>query len=156
MASILISEPTSGLSAEAELLADRAPDGVAFLWDLLAQPCAVPALHAIWTGPEISCPVPDTALPPALRTRALPLENATIMPQPGDIVLTRLPERMWGGMPTPLVDLGVFYGPGARLLLPVGWVPGSVVARVAAVEALAAACARIRRTGACIVTFARA
>jgi hypothetical protein len=153
---LAISEPTSGLAVTATLLADQAPENAAFLWDLFAQPCAIPALHAIWTGPEISCPVPDAALTPAQRAQALPLENATIMPQPGDVVLARLPPRMWGGGPAPIVDIGLFYGPGARLLLPVGWVAGSVVARIAELAALAAACARIRRTGACVITFARA
>jgi len=158
MPAIAFTEPASGLSAVAELLADKAPANAAFLWDLLASPCPVPSLHAIWTGPEISCPVPDAALTAAQRETVLPLENATIHPQPGDVVLVRLPSHMWGGMNTPLVDIGLFYGPGARLLLPVGWLAGSVVARVppAEIPDLAAACGRIRRGGACTITFARA
>jgi hypothetical protein len=158
MPAIAFADPASGLSATAELLGDKAPVNAAFLWDLLAAPCVVPSIHAIWTGPEISCPVPDAALTPAQRDTVLPLENATIHPQPGDVVLVRLPSHMWGGMPAPLVDIGLFYGPGARLLLPVGWLAGSVVARVppAAIAEFAAACGRIRRGGACTITFARA
>lgn len=158
MPAIAFADPASGLSATAELLGDKAPVNAAFLWELLASPCAVPSLHAIWTGPEISCPVPDAALTAGQRETTLPLENATIHPQPGDVVLVRLPSHMWGGMPTPLVDIGLFYGPGARLLLPVGWLAGSVVARVAPSDLpdFAAACGRIRRTGACTITFSRA
>ena len=49
-------------------------------------------------------------------------------------------------------------GPGARMLFPIGWLAGSVVAQVAPDDraALAAACNSIRRTGACEITFARA
>ena len=156
MTSIHITEPNSGLDVTADLLADRAPENVAFLWGLLAQPCAIPALHAIWTGPEISCPVPDASLSAEQRAQALPLENATIHPQPGDVVLAWLPARMWGGGPAPVFDIGLFYGPGARMLLPVGWLAGSVIGRVTDPAALAVACQRIRRAGECVVTFARA
>jgi hypothetical protein len=53
-------------------------------------------------------------------------------------------------------DLGLYYGPGARCLFPIGWQPGSVVARVAHadLEPLAAACGRIRRDGACVLRIA--
>jgi hypothetical protein len=158
MPAIRFADPQSGLNASAELLGDKAPANVAFLWDVLAAPLDVPSLHAMWTGPEISCPVPDAALSAAQRETVLPLENATIMPQPGDVVLVRLPAHMWGGMPAPLVDIGLFYGPGARLLLPVGWQPGSVVARVAPADipAFADACGRIRRAGARTIRFTRA
>ena len=52
-----------------------------------------------------------------------------------------------------MFDIGLFYGPGARLLFPIGWLAGSVVAKVRDVAALAEACGRIRRSGACDVTF---
>ena len=86
---------------------------------------------------------------------ALPPENATLHPQPGDIVLAYVPARMWGGSPDPVFDIGIFYGPGARMLFPIGWLAGSVVAQVWPQDraALADACGRIRRSGACDVTF---
>ena len=155
MRAITIREDRSGLSVTADLLEDRAPANTDFLWAFLHQVREIPAIHAMWTGPEISAPIPDASLTEPLR-RALPLENATITPQPGEIVLTYLPPRVWGGGPAPVFDIGLFYGPGARLFFPIGWQPGSVVARVADVPALAAACARSRQSGACTLGFARA
>ncbi len=155
MHAIRIEEAGSGLSVVATLLEDRAPANAAFLWDLFETPRRIPAIHAMWTGPEISAPVPDADLTDAQRSAGLPLEHATIMPQPGDVVLTFLPPRVWGGGPAPVFDIGLFYGPGARLFFPIGWQPGSVCARVADVAALATACAKIRQTGACTLNFAR-
>ena len=56
--SILIREERSGLSVSAVLLPEKAPANAAFLWDYLAEPRTVPGIHAMWTGPEISCPEP--------------------------------------------------------------------------------------------------
>ena len=153
--SILISEGKSGLSVAAVLLEDKAPANAAFLWRYLEVPRVVPSIHAMWTGPEISCPIPSGHLG---EEPALPPENATLHPQPGDVVLAYVPARMWGGNPDPIFDIGLFYGPGARMLFPIGWLAGSVVAQVASDDraALAAACTSIRRTGACEITFARA
>jgi hypothetical protein len=152
---IRIRDDRSGLSVVATLLDDRAPANAAFLWELLATPRTIPAIHAMWTGPEISAPVPDADLTEAQRDAGLPLEFATIMPQPGDVVLTYLPPRVWGGGPKPVFDIGLFYGAGARLFFPIGWQPGSVAARIADVAGLAAACGRIRQTGACALRFER-
>lgn len=153
--SILISEGKSGLSVAAVLLEDKAPANAAFLWRYLEVPRVVPSIHAMWTGPEISCPIPSGHLG---EEPALPPENATLHPQPGDVVLAYVPARMWGGNPDPIFDIGLFYGPGARMLFPIGWLAGSVVAQVAPEDraALVAACTSIRRTGACEITFARA
>jgi hypothetical protein len=62
---------------------------------------------------------------------------------------------MWGGNPNAIFDIGLFYGQGARLLFPIGWLAGSVVAQVHAEERdqFAAACGVIRRNGACDITF---
>jgi hypothetical protein len=86
---------------------------------------------------------------------ALPVENGTIQPQPGELVLSYVPPRMWGGGPDPVFDIGLFYGPGARLLFPIGWLPGSVVARIlpADLDGFARACGAIRRSGACTIRF---
>ena len=153
--SILITEGKSGLSVAAVLLEDKAPANAAFLWRYLEVPRVVPSIHAMWTGPEISCPIPSGHLG---EEPALPPENATLHPQPGDVVLAYVPARMWGGNPDPIFDIGLFYGPGARMLFPIGWLAGSVVAQVTSDDraALAAACNSIRRTGACEITFARA
>jgi hypothetical protein len=154
---ILIEESRSGLSVKALLLDAKAPDNAAFLWDYLAEPRIVGGIHAMWTGPEISCPVPPDHLEGAAYAKPLPPENATLNPQPGDIVLAYVPPRMWGGSPNAIFDIGLFYGPGARMLFPIGWLAGSVVAQVPPDERdhFATACGVIRRNGACEVTFSR-
>lgn len=155
--SILISDTKSGLSVRADMLAAKAPANAAFLWRYLQTPRVVPGLHAMWTGPEISCPIPTAHLAGADFAQALPPENATLYPQPGDVVLAYVPARVWGGNPDPVFDIGLFYGTGARMFFPIGWLAGSVVAQVRAEDraALAAACGRIRQTGACNITFSR-
>ncbi len=158
MRAIRIQEERSGLDASAHLLTDAAPANCAFLWDFLATPRELAAIHAIWTGPEISAPLPASLVADKHRADGLPLENATVMPQPGEVVLAYLPPRVWGGGEAPVFDLGLFYGPHGRLFFPIGWHAGSVVARVdpAQVPALAAACKRIRESGACTLRLSHA
>ncbi|RJT30445.1 DUF3830 family protein [Mesorhizobium waimense] len=152
---IRITEPRSKLSVTALLLPEKAPDNAAFLLAYLDKPRLVAGIHAMWTGPEISCPVPVADLEGQAYARPLPAENATLTPQPGDIVLSYVPPRVWAGTPNAIFDIGLYYGPGARLLFPIGWLAGSVVAQVLPDERehLAAACGVIRRNGACDVTF---
>ena len=155
MTSIRISHAASGMDILAVMTADKAPANAAFLWRYLETQRVVPGIHAMWTGPEISCPIPSAHLSDE---PALPPENATLHPQPGDIVLAYVPARMWGGNPEPIFDIGLFYGPGARMLFPIGWLAGSVVAQVRPEDRanLAEACGKIRRAGACEITFERA
>lgn len=155
MTAIRITEPRSQLSVTALLLPQKAPENAAFLKAYLGTPRVVPGIHAMWTGPEISCPVPAADLEGQPYARPLPAENATLTPQPGDVVLSYVPPRMWGGSPDAIFDIGLYYGQGARLLFPIGWLAGSVVAQVRAEERdrFAAACGVIRRNGACDVTF---
>ena len=152
---IRITHAASGMDVLAPMLPEKAPANTAFLWRYLETPRVVPGIHAMWTGPEISCPIPPAHLG---EEPALPPENATLHPQPGDIVLAYVPARMWGGNPDPIFDIGLFYGPGARMLFPIGWLAGSVVAQVRPEDraALAEACGKIRRSGACEITFERA
>jgi len=155
MNSLRIRHAASGMDISAVMLPEKAPVNAAFLWRYLESPRVVPGIHAMWTGPEISCPIPSAHLGDEA---ALPAENATLHPQPGDIVLAYVPARMWGGNPDPIFDIGLFYGPGARMLFPIGWLAGSVVAQVRPEDraALAEGCGKIRRSGACEITFERA
>jgi hypothetical protein len=88
----------------------------------------------------------------------LPLENATSYPEEGDIAVVYAPANSWKGQPPfGFLDIGVFYGCGARLLMPMGWIQASVCGRVVG-EGLAAvrtACQSIRRRGACRLSFQR-
>lgn len=153
---IRIAEPASGLSVRAQLLDDEAPLAAAALWALAGVGDAHNALHAMWTGPEISCPVPAARLPAAIDLAALSLENGTSRPAAGDIVVIALLPGAWPALPPGgALDIGLFYADGGRLLMPGGWVVGSVAARVAAADyaALAGAGERIRRHGACRLRF---
>ncbi len=145
---LLISEPASRLEVRAALLPEKAPAIVAIMTAWLTVPRSNDAIHAMWTGPEISSQIPLAELSPALRGSTPALQNATINPLAGDLVFLHFPEYRWGGSDC-IFDLGLFYGDHGRLLFPIGWQPGSVFARVIPEDlaALAAACASIRSRG---------
>ncbi len=154
---ITLNEARSGLSARCELLDAAAPASSAFLWELAERNAGFEAMHAIWTGPEISVPMPASTLPAGMATPAIPFENATSYPDTGDIVLAYLAAGSTRGLPPgDFYDIGLFYGPGGRLLMPFGWIQANVCARILP-EDLAKAqadCRTIRRNGACTITLA--
>ncbi len=156
---ITLNEPVSGLSARCELLDAAAPESCAFMWELAERGAGFEAMHAIWTGPEISVPMPASTLPEGMATPAIPFENATSYPDAGDIVLAYLAAGSTKGLPPGnFYDIGLFYGPGGRLLMPFGWIQANVCARIVA-EDLAKAqadCRSIRRNGACTISLATA
>ena len=145
-------EERSGLSVRCELLDAEAPQSADFLWQLAERKLAFDAIHAMWTGPEISVPMPAASLPEDLSQRILPEENATSFPAEGDIVLAFAGAGSLKGLPPGnFYDVGLFYGVGARLLMPFGWLRANVCARVVS-EDLAKAQSdfkTIRRNGAC-------
>lgn len=153
---IKLVEPQSGLSARCRLLDDAAPVSAAFLWDLAERKAGFEAMHAIWTGPEISVPMPASTLPQAMAHPAIPAENATSYPEAGDIVLAYLAAGSTKGLPPgDFYDIGLFYGNGGRLLMPFGWIQANVCARILD-EDLAKAqadCRTIRRNGVCTLSL---
>ncbi len=151
---IRFTEPKSGLDVRAELLPATAPDNADFLQACATGGVTIPSIHAMWTGPEISCPVPTAHVPASWAGRPLPLESATLNPAAGDVIVAYLPRLVWGGNPDPVYDIGLFYGPGGRMLFPIGWFPGSLAARVLAADlaALRTGCQAIRQAGACTIT----
>lgn len=152
---IKLVEPQSGLSARCRLLDNEAPASAAFLWDLAERKAKFEAMHAIWTGPEISVPMPASTLPAGMDAPVIPAENATSYPDVGDIVLAYLAAGSTRGLPPgAFYDIGLFYGSGGRLLMPFGWIQANVCARIVD-EDLAKAqadCRTIRRSGACFLT----
>lgn len=153
---IRIREPHSGFDCRFDLLDDVAPRSVALLAALAEGVPSFDAIHAMWTGPEISCPVPESLLPASIDLANFPLENATSYPAAGEIAIVYAPVGQWKGMPSHgFLDIGIFYGDGARLLMPMGWIMASVCARVIAEDmvALREGCAKIRRSGACRLTI---
>jgi hypothetical protein len=155
---ILIREARSGLEARFELLDTAAPRSAAVLWDLSGVDRAHDAIHAMWTGPEISCPIAVAKLPVSVATADIPTENATTYPAAGDLVLVPLPAGRWKGTgAADVIDLGFFYDAGGRLLMPMGWIAGNVCARVVPedMSSLQASCRKIRTQGACQISLAR-
>ncbi len=148
-ASLLIREPVSGLEVRAALLADKAPAIAGLLTGWLREPRTTPSIHAMWTGPEISSAIDVEELAPNIRATTPPVQNATLNPLAGELVFLHIPDRMWDGMADPIFDVGLFYGDRARLLFPVGWLPGSVFAKVVPedLRALADLGQRIREGG---------
>jgi hypothetical protein len=154
---ILLSEPRSGLNARAVLFDDLAPASAALLWSLAGTDTPFPALHAMWTGPEISVPIDGGQALPG-QDLTLPPENATSYPLAGDIALVSAPRGTWrDGPPFHLVDVGLFYAPGGRMLMPMGWIMANIAARIVAADLSAAAdaCRAIRRSGACDIRLSR-
>lgn len=156
MRQILITEPNSQLSATCDLLDEQAPASAGFVWQLAGTGQSIDAMHAIWTGPELSCPLPASALPDELASRLVPEENATSYPAAGELVLASIPAGSIQGLPPGnFFDLGLFYGPGGRLLMPFGWIKANVCARVIAadLEHLKSSMNAIRRNGACRISL---
>ena len=155
---IQVREAKSGLQARFTLLDDAAPINAEVLWSLSDPGATYDAIHAMWTGPEISCPIDAGKLAGSIEVGRIPLENATSFPVAGDLALVAVPRGRWKDMPrADIVDLGFFYGDGARLLMPMGWIMGSVCARVVPddMSAYQAACRKIRATGSCQLVFSR-
>ena len=155
---ILIREPRSGLQARFELLDAAAPQSADMLWALSGLDRAHNAIHAMWTGPEISCPIAVAGLPVPVDVAAVPTENATSFPAAGELVLVPLPAGRWKATgAADIVDLGFFYDGGGRLLMPMGWITGNVCARVVPEDmgGLQAACRNIRSQGACQLSLSR-
>jgi len=154
---IRLTEPGAGLQCRLSLLDDKAPRAAEAMWSLAGTGAAFDAIHAMWTGPEISCPVPATAFPPGALAGGAFAENATSFPESGEIAVVFAPENSFKGQPFAFFDIGLFYGPGARLFMPMGWVMASVCAIVHPedFEAYRAGCMAIRRAGACRLTFSQ-
>ena len=150
---IRITLATRGISCIAELLETEAPRTADAVWQALPQ--AGPVYHAKYARNEIYTFVPAFHAP-------LGLENPTITPIPGDLVLfdfqaAQLPGATYGYREDEaaagadrVIDLAVFYGRNNLLLNgDVGFVPGSVYATVVdGLPAMAKAANDVWRTGA--------
>ena len=151
-------EQKSGLSVRFALLTNEAPRSAEFLWQLAAGRPSFETLHAIWTGPELSCPLPASVLPAALAAETLPEENATSYPSAGELALASLAAGSAPGLPPGnFFDIGLFYAPGGRLLMPFGWIKANICARVVSDDfaALQAGARTIRRNGVCMLQIER-
>ncbi len=147
MKKLKVSFPDENVSAIAVLLEDKAPATCNCLWNALETPVEGLCIHAMWTGREISFPFPGGAFPKDEGLH-LPPENQITIPLPGDIVWNAYAPYQWQGNPNIVYDFGVFYGRDSRLLLPMGWKPSSLFARIEEELApFAQVCARCQGEG---------
>lgn len=149
---IRFKESRSGLSVRCKLLTEEAPASSNFLSQLALERRDFDAGHAIWTGPELSCPLPANVLPENLSRDTVPEENATSFPAQGEIVLASLAAGSIKGLPPGnFFDIGLFYEPGGRLLMPFGWIKANVCATVVKDDFnhFQTCMKTIRQTGAC-------
>src|SRR5919201_3554657 len=128
----------------AALVEDAAPITCENFWRGIGTGWHADLHHGRETGPELWCFVP----PPQ---EELPYENATVFPDPGDILYYHYvqPPTRDG---TWVFDIGVYYGRGCSKLAQ-GWIPGNLFARVAdrqeikKLEAVAAELLTVRSLG---------
>ena len=156
MRHIRFTEPRSGLSARCLLLEAEAPQSCEFLWALAERRSSFDAVHAMWTGPEISVPIPAGFLPTDFAASAIAEENATSFPESGEVVLSYLAAGSIRGLPPGnFYDIGLFYAGGGRLLMPFGWIRANVCARIVPEDMVQAQAdfRTIRRNGACRLTI---
>lgn len=144
---IKITFTDEGVSAIAQLLTKQAPKTCECIWNLLEKPVENMGIHAMWTGREISFPVPYNKFQNN-EGLSIPPENQTVIPIPGDLIWNAYLPYQWQGNPNPVYDFGIFYGRDSRLLLPVGWRPsnrfGTIIENL---EDFAAVCARCQSEG---------
>ena len=132
--------------AVATFLEDAAPRTCTALWSML--PIDGETFHAKWAGRELYTLVPPPDASPGL-------ENATIMPIPGDLLWfdvspdsIDLPIEMRKAHPRGLVDIAVFYGRNNFLLSPQGFMPGNLFATITeGLAEYAKACGEVFREG---------
>ena len=136
-----------GVSAAATLLEDKAPATAAMIWRMLETPVENMAIHAMFTGRELSFGIPNERMDEET-IFDLPPENQTMFPLPGDLIWNAYRPYQWLGTPHAVYDFGIFYGPESRILLPTGWRPSNHFGTITEnLEEFAAVCARCQREG---------
>ncbi len=125
---------------------DAAPVTTKTLWDALETPIRVTASHAIFSGPEIMMGLPESHH--TFDPTALPPENQTVTPDPGDMLWYYQPKNFFKIDPDEFWEIGMFYGTGGRTFGPTGWIPVTYFAKMTeGLEAIADQCRLIRKEG---------
>ena len=133
-----------GIAVRATLLEAQAPITCETFWQGIGESWHADLHHGRETGPELWCYV----APPV---EELPYENATVFPDPGDILYYHYiqPPTRDGAK---IFDVGIYYGRGCSKLAQ-GWIPGNLFARVVdrgeikKLEAVAADLLKVRSIG---------
>lgn len=153
---IEIRELSSGVAAIAVLLEEKAPRTCAALWACLEEPIETDGIQAAWVGPEIMLVVPERNQYVDVST--LPIENATSLPQPGDVLFRYYPahcEQHYQRelrQDQPIWDLFFIYGPDPVT----GGGSFPVFAHIIEeLDGLAAECRKVRRNGTMLFRVSR-
>lgn len=129
-----------------ELYWENAPVTCETIWNALAKPVRMPAIHAMFAGPEIM-----TGLPPEAQTfdpSSIPAENQTCFPVAGEVLWFYQAKNLMKGMTDEFWEIGMFYGNGGRIFGPLGWTPCNIFGRMTeGLDAVAEACRSIRIEG---------
>lgn len=116
------------------------------LWKALETPVRMPAIHAMFAGPEIMMGLPEPAQ--TFDPLSIPAENQTCYPEAGECLWFYQGKNAMKGLPDELWEIGIFYAPGARINGPLGWTPCNMFGKITqGLEAFAAACANTRVEG---------
>ena len=133
---------------------EAAPATCAAIWEALAKPVQIPAMHAMFAGPEIMLGLPPEAQ--SFDPRGIPVENQTCFPVAGDCLWFYQAKGMMKGLTDELWEIGMFYGDGGRIFGPLGWTPCNIFGRMKeGLEEFASACQRIRLEGVKTLEIAR-
>jgi hypothetical protein len=112
--------PESDVVIRAELLVDLAPRTCEAVWSVLPDERSLKAVegwpekgrvhHGIYAGPEIFVLIPPARVKP-------PIENLTLRPRPGDVVLAIIPATVprWIDVKGEFWELALFYDEGGNL-----------------------------------------
>ncbi|MEZ7172955.1 DUF3830 family protein [Sporosarcina sp. OR05] len=130
MTRIEIEFPEHQISVRAELLEKQAPITTTSILQILSnESIETTGKHAMYTGKEISVQFSEEVCSDSGLSGDVK-ENLTCFPQPGDLLFTYMPAYAWGGVPSQIFDIGIFYGRDARTFFPMGWLPGNHFAKV--------------------------
>ncbi len=136
----------AGVQGTVHLYEENAPETCAAIWQALTKPVQIPAMHAMFAGPEIML-----GLPPEAQTfdpRGIPAENQTCFPVAGDCLWFYQAKGLMKGLSDELWELGMFYGDGGRIFGPLGWTPCNIFGRmVEGLDSFASVCQSIRVEG---------
>lgn len=136
----------NGARAVITLYDDNAPKTCEAIWEALARPVRMPAIHAMFAGPEIMMGLPGQAQ--TFDPAAIPAENQTCYPEAGEILWFYQGKNAMKGLPEELWEIGIFYAPGARINGPLGWTPCNMFGKITeGLEEFAAACGLTRVEG---------
>ena len=144
----------TGIRAIITLYEEGAPVTSQTIWDALSNPVRMPAIHAMFAGPEIMMGLPKVAQ--NFDPTAIPPENQTCYPEAGECLWFYQGQNAMKGLPEELWEIGIFYAPGARINGPLGWTPCNMFGKITeGLDVFAKACESTRVEGIKTVAIGR-